>query len=289
MRENNVDHQIKDLMMYTLLTGHLRETRSGNVTSTFGKTLQFDLTQGFPAVTSKTLFIKKVVGELLWFLSGNTDLDSLCDYSCMERGKWTIWTDDAERWGGKGNKNCGKIYGHNWRNFGGDHGGSNGVDQIVDLVIKLCTSTYGRYHRVTAYNPTDMSLDELALPACHTDFQCYVTGEGRLDLHWNQRSCDQFLGLPYNITSYAILTHILAHLCELKVGKLSCWIGDAHIYENHMDAARKFIDNDSYGPPTLKMPKFVNISQLLECNANDFSLIDYQSAGIIKAPLSVGV
>lgn len=284
-------YSIKNIMSKILEKGQGRDTRSGFVYSTFNHNLKFNLADGFPAVTSKKLHIDKVIGELLWFLSGSTDLDDLREYSNMKEGSWTIWTNDAERWGGKLNKNCGKIYGHNWRNFGGSLNTlGTGVDQISDLISKLKYEPFGRYHRVTAWNPLDMKNNELALPACHTDFQCYVTEDRKLDLHWNQRSVDTMLGLPYNVASYAALTHILAKICNLEVGTLSAWLGDTHIYDNHHEPVNKYMINPVFNLPIFSVPsELTDLKDIYNLTAKDFKLEYYMNAGIVAAPLSVGV
>jgi thymidylate synthase len=167
----------------------IHKTRSGEVVRDFDYNLKWNLQEGFPAVTTKKLQYNAVVGELIWFLSGNTDLDSLRHYSNIPDGEWTIWTQDAERFGGEGNKELGRIYGSQWRDFGGKDGVA-GVDQIKNLIDSLKNDPISRYHVVSAWNP--IVIHEIALPSCHMFFQCFVDideyGYRHLDLKWYQRN-----------------------------------------------------------------------------------------------------
>lgn len=263
----------------------MHETRSGKVIRTFDHKLKWNLAHGFPAVTTKKLQYKAVVGELLWFLSGKTDLDSLRAYSDIPDGDWTIWTQDAERFGGKGNKELGAIYGSQWRNFGGQ------VDQIKKLIDGLTNDPLSRYHVVSAWNPT--VIHEIALPSCHMFFQCYVDidehGYKHLDLKWTQRSVDAFLGLPFNIASYATLLVILAKLTGCRPRFLIGDLGDTHIYEQHVEQCIEMINRTPFESPALKFPRFTSLEDLLENNtAKDFHLIDYKNHGVLKGRLSVG-
>ena len=189
---------LSNILNYNLLDDGsylMRSTRSGNVISTFDHKVKFNLQHGFPAVTTKKLQLNAVIGELLWFLAGKTDLQSLREYSNIPDGDWTIWTQDAERFGGKGNEELGKIYGSQWRAFG-ENGNQEGVDQIKNLISSLTDDPASRYHVVSAWNPN--VIYEVALPSCHMFFQCYVDidehGYKHLDLKWTQRSVDTFLG-----------------------------------------------------------------------------------------------
>ena len=288
-----VDSTLKILYEHILEHGEERDTRTGKVYSTWNNNLEFDLREGFPAVTSKKLAWTPVVGELLWFLSGSQHLSGLKYYTFndMNADKWTIWTDDAERWG-DGNF-VGHLYPHQWRNFGDRSAGfEEGTDQIKDLIDRLQHEPFRRDHIVMAWNPYDIEHNLMALKPCHLGFQCYVTKDGELNLHWFQRSVDSFLGLPFNIASYALLTHLLAHWCGLKVGKLSCWLGDTHIYDNHIDAVKTFLNNPRFKECRLELPDVCDsLDETLEnVTALNFknSLIGYESMGPIKAPLSVG-
>lgn len=199
----------QNLMAKVLEHGEERTTRSGDVIGLFGENLEFDLRKGFPAITTKKLAFKSVVGELLWFLNGDTTLSSLKKYTGLKEDAWTIWTDDCERWHNKRKNDynlntlipeisyeelydtddLGKLYGYQWRSFNGY------VDQIANLIEGLQDNPYSRYHIVSAWNPSDIGEDSMTLPACHNFFQCYVSNEGYLDLIWNQRSSDVLLGL----------------------------------------------------------------------------------------------
>jgi thymidylate synthase len=255
--------------------------------------MEFDISETFPAVTIKKLMFKAMMGELLWFLSKGTNLEQLNHYSNKAPGSWNIWTNDARRYHGLPSKspgdtdvedaNLGKLYGHQWRNFNGE------VDQIKNLIKSLKKEPYARYHRVTAWNPCDITRKEMALPACHTDFQCYVTNSGKLNLHYNQRSADTYLGVCFNVASYAALVYILAKLTGLKPGKLTCTMVDVHIYVDHLPVIRKVLRNPCLELPTLVMPKFKTLEKLLEYTAKDFKLKNYKCyQGDASAPLSVG-
>ena len=212
--------EYKRVVKNILNQGESRDTRSGKVLSLFNQQMEFDLRQGFPAPTIKRLAFKSVMGELLWFLSGSTDLKDLIKYSNKKEGDWTIWTDDAARWHSKNADNTnptdtGLLYGHQWRNYGGK------VDQIKQVIHSLKTDPFSRYHVVTAWDPVGRAQDAMALPACHRDFQFHVSNGGELNLHFTMRSNDIYLGSPFNIASYAALCHIIAKLTGLKVGKLA--------------------------------------------------------------------
>ena len=286
-----VDNVLKDLYRDIMKNGISRDTRTGPVTSVWNRSLEFDLQVGFPAVTSKKLAWNAVVGELLWFLSGSSSLADLKHYTFGDRNsdKWTIWTDDANRWGD--GEFVGDLYPKQWRDFGGECSGT-GTDQILNLINQLKSSPTNRDHIVMAWNPYDIEHDSMALKPCHLGFQCYVTPTGELNLHWFQRSVDSFLGLPFNIASYALLTHLLAHWTGLKVGKLSCWLGDTHLYNNHEDAVDTFLINPKFNECKLFMPPASNTlrNTIEHATAVDFkdNLIGYNSMGLVKAKLSVG-
>ncbi len=288
----------KHLIARILLNGQECDTRSGKTFGIFGETLEFDLSEGFPAITSKKLMFKSVIGELLWFLNGETCLPSLRHRSNLSKDQWTIWSDDCSRWHSSGkvpeelfgvglDESLGYIYGTQWREFGSE----GQIDQIKNLIYGLISDPHSRYHLVTAWNPEDFG--KMALPPCHHTFQCYVRkekdGERYLDLMWHQRSVDVFLGLPFNIASYAALTHILAKITGLKAGRLKATLGDTHIYENHLDAINKLLDNETHDLSEIKLPENLNcLDDIEKLTANDFELINYKHSGQIKAKLSVG-
>jgi thymidylate synthase len=294
--------EIKRLLRNIQNYGEIRSTRTGDVNSLWNETLSWRMSNGgFPAVTAKTLAWKSVVGELLWFLSGSVCLSDLQKFTFGEdcpRNKWTIWTDDTVRW----NKSkgvfdtspdyVGNLYPVQWRNYGAAGSPNGGVDQIAKLVKGLKENPYNRDHIVMAWNPLDIDRDSMALKPCHIGFQCYVTNEGELNLKWWQRSVDAYLGLPFNIASYALLLHFLCEWAGLRPGILSCDLGDVHIYKNHSDAVEEYLSSPCHMLPSLKLPeKAKSLETVLELTALDFSdsLVGYVSSGVIKAPLSVGI
>lgn len=292
--------QLKDLYKDVLENGEERDTRTGLVYSVWDRKLKFDLSKGFPAVTSKKLYWRGVVGELLWFLSGSKCLEDLKYHTfgdaCAD--KWTIWSDDCERWHESNSEYMsemlytyvGNLYPHQWRNFGyvEDFGG---VDQIKNLIKRLKQESHRRDHIVMAWNPYDIEHDMMALRPCHLGWQCYVSSDNKLHLKWWQRSCDSFLGIPYNIASYALLTHLLAKWTGLKVGTLTADLGDVHIYDNHLDAMNTYLNNPTHNLPELILPEGCDsLDSTLDLTALDFkdSLSGYTHEGVVKAPLSVG-
>ena len=276
--------QYLNLLSEVMIAGDDRQTRSGAVRSLFNANLKFDLRAGFPAVTTKKLAFKSMVGELLWFMSDNTDLPSLRRFSDKPKDAWTIWTPDYERWarGLDLKEDLGKLYGHQWRNFAGH------VDQITALIYNLKTDPNSRYLYVTALNPSDTANNAMALNACHTYFQCYVTADGYLDLDYTQRSVDCFLGLPFNLSSYAMLMHILCEITGLKPRYLYASLKDVHIYHEHFYAVEEQLGREPTELPDVVLPKFDDLAGLLTYTAKDFSLVNYKPQGAIKAPLSVG-
>ncbi|EFQ1274349.1 thymidylate synthase [Shigella flexneri] len=276
--------QYLKILTDVILLGEPRNDRTGTGTvSTFDSYAKFDLREGFPAVTTKRLAWKSVVGELLWFLSGSTNLHDLCVFTFgRDEGQWTIWTPNYEDQAismGYDKGNLGPVYGKQWRNFGGR-------DQILELIEGLKNNPHGRRHLVSAWNVAE--LDKMALPPCHYGFQCYVSNDGYLDLKWTQRSVDCFLGLPFNIASYALLTHILAKLTGLKPRYLIFSGGDTHIYNDHMEQVEEQVKRKPRPLPTLVMPEFVDLYDLLENNtaAWSFQLEGYDPHPALKAKMS---
>lgn len=223
-----------DLLGTIMEKGKDRTGRNGLTRALFSQQLRFDLEKGFPAVTTKTLYFKSVVAELLWFLEGCTDDARLQE---ILGAKKTIWTANAnaDYWVDRGLKkshgDLGRVYGAQWREWRGPDGKT--IDQITKLVDGLKKDPSSRYHVVQAWNPGE--LDQMALPPCHMLFQCFVA-DGKLSLSMIQRSCDMFLGVPFNIASYALLVHILARVSGLVVGELTILFQDAHIYKEHFEA-----------------------------------------------------
>ena len=289
-----VDDVLKDLYRDILDNGETRFTRTGTVKSVWDRKLSFDLSEEFPAVTSKKLAWKATVGELLFFLDGTPTISNLKHYTFGDHkaDKWTIWTDDAKRWGD--GEDLGQLYGKQWRDFGGhieEDEYIRGADQIQNLITRLKEQPERRDHIVMAWNPYEIENDLMALKPCHLGFQCYVSGDYKLHLKWTQRSVDSFLGLSMNIASYALLTHLLAKWVCLDVGTLSCDLGDVHIYENHKKAVDTFLINPKFNGCQLQLPKGTeSLESTLQLTALDFkdSLVGYESMGVVKAPLSVG-
>lgn len=275
--------------------GDRRSTRTGVVRSMWDAKLCFDLEQGFPALTSKKIAWQTVVGELLWFLSGSRHLRDLKYYTFGDQNsdKWTIWTDDMERWhkemqlGDVLEDQVGQLYPVQWRKYND----VDEVDQITKLIEGLRERSQERNHIVMAWNPEAIHFNRMALKPCHLGFQCYVDDEKRLHLKWWQRSVDSFLGLPFNIASYALLTHLLAEWTGLKVGSLLADLGDVHVYENHGGAVSKMLNNVIQPPPCLVLPEECkSLDETLQLTSIDFreSLLNYKHSGKITAPLSTG-
>ncbi len=274
--------QYHDLLEDILNNGEVKDDRTGVGTiSVFGRQLRFDLTAGFPAVTTKKLAWKSVVSELLWFIEGSGDERRLAEilHGSRDIERSTIWTGNAQAayWTPKAryDGDLGRVYGVQWRDW-------RGVDQLSNLIEGIKTDPNGRRHIITAWNVDE--LDKMALPPCHVLAQFYVSN-GKLSCHMYQRSVDVFLGLPFNIASYALLTHMIAQVCDLKVGELIISTGDTHIYSNHIEQVKEQLSREEYPLPLLFLdPKIKNIDKFL---MDDILLFDYQSHGTIKAEMAV--
>jgi len=262
--------QYLDLLSHVLENGTPKGDRTGTGTlSVFGQQMRFDLSQGFPALTTKKLHMKSVVGELIWFLRGDTNVRWL-----QERGI-KIWDDWADERG-----ELGPIYGHQWRSWPTPDGRS--VDQIAAVVDSIRTNPDSRRHIVSAWNVAD--IESMALPPCHTMFQFYVA-EGRLSCQLYQRSADIFLGVPFNIASYALLTMMVAQVCELEPGDFVHTLGDAHLYVNHLDQAKLQLTREPRDLPQLQInPERKGIDDFVE---SDVELVGYDPHPGIKAPIAV--
>lgn len=279
-----------------LETGHKKEDRTGTGTiSKFGMQQRYDLSKGFPAMTTKRLAWKAVVSELLWFLEGSTDERRLAEILYEDTrenliGKRTIWTDNADAQGkdlGYENtdlvKELGPVYGKQMRSFGVEDSIVE-YDQIFQVIHLLKHNPDSRRIVLSNWNP--LELANMALPPCHVLVQFYVQN-GELSAQLYQRSCDKFLGEPFNIASYALLIHILAQICNLRVGEFVHSIGDAHIYSNHIDQVKEQLSRIPGELPALKMPEFNTLEELLECKTSDFILEDYHPQASIKAPMAI--
>jgi thymidylate synthase len=274
--------QYHDLLEDILNNGEVKDDRTGVGTiSVFGRQLRFDLTVGFPAVTTKKLAWKSVVSELLWFIEGSGDERRLAEilHGSRDTERSTIWTGNAQAayWTPKAryDGDLGRVYGVQWRDW-------RGVDQLTNLIEGIKTDPNGRRHLLTAWNVDE--LDKMALPPCHVLAQFYVSN-GKLSCHMYQRSVDVFLGLPFNIASYALLTHMIAQVCDLKVGELIISTGDTHIYSNHVEQVNEQLSREEYPLPMLFVnPEIKNIDKF---SMDDILLFDYQSHGTIKADMAV--
>ena len=272
-----------DALHHVLNHGTVREDRTGVGTiGVFGMQQRYDLSAGFPAVTTKRLAFKACLSELLWFIEGSGDEKRLREilHGSRDSDKDTIWTANATApyWQPKAQYegDLGRVYGVQWRDFGG-------VDQLTQLVNGLRNDPYGRRHIITAWNPSE--LDSMALPPCHCFAQFYVSADGRLSCQMYQRSCDMFLGVPFNIASYSLFTHMLAQVCGLSVGEFVHVLGDAHIYLDHVEQVKEQLSREPLPAPTLWInPAVKDITQF---TMEDFRLDGYIHHPPIKAPMAV--
>ena len=289
---NKLDNDYQDLLKEILNRGVDKTDRTGTGTkSLFGKQIRHDMSEGFPILTTKKVAWKTIITELKWFLKGDTNIKYLVDNNChiwdgdayknycklqvphdhfetQEEFIELIKTKDvfAKKWG-----ELGPIYGKQWRDI-------NGIDQLENLITGLISNPDGRRHLVDSWNPEQLS--QMTLPPCHYSFQCYVNN-GKLSLMWNQRSADLFLGVPFNISSYGLLLHLLCKETRLEPGELIGSFGDIHLYKNHIEQAQEQIDRYSFDLPELKVLCY-------DIYRGDFDaeLINYKSHPVIKAPLS---
>jgi len=286
--------QYLELLDYILKHGEERGDRTGTgVISSFGHQIRFNLEDGFPAVTTKSLAWKGVVSELLWFLEGSDDERRLAEIRFQQdRTKLTdltkfstIWTDNADNQGielgyenNESIKKLGPIYGVQWRNWGG-------VDQIKKLLDDLSSNPGSRRHILSAWNVEQ--IDSMALPPCHVMSQFYVSANGRLSCQMYQRSADMFLGVPFNIASYALLQSILANILSLIPGEFVHVFGDAHIYKNSIDQVKEQLSRKPKKLPKLIMPNIDSIQSLNNLSVDDFILDGYEPHPAIKAPMAI--
>lgn len=276
-----------DLLRHVRQTGEVRKDRTGVGTlGIFGAQLRFDLAQGFPLVTTKKVHTKSIIQELLWFLAGRTDNAWL-----KERGVsiWDEWAT-AEQCAkfGRGEGDLGPVYGHQWRNFGATKKSdgtynSDGVDQIKLLVEQLKKNPASRRHLVTGWNP--LEADKVALPPCHTLYQFHVSTDNRLSCQLYQRSADLFLGVPFNIASYSLLTHMIAQVTGLKPGHFVHTFGDAHIYSNHLEQVDLQCSREPKSLPRLILNP--EITDLFAFKYEDISIEGYDPHPGIKAPVAI--
>ncbi|MCZ6832669.1 MAG: thymidylate synthase [Acidobacteria bacterium] len=259
-----------DLLRHILDRGIAKSDRTGTGTrSVFGYQMRFDLADGFPLLTTKKLHLRSIIHELLWFIAGDTNVRYL------NENKVTIWDDWADADG-----DLGPIYGHQWRSWPARDGGH--IDQLGQVLAQIRENPDSRRHMISAWNPAD--LDRMALPPCHALFQFYVA-QGRLSCQLYQRSADVFLGVPFNIASYALLTLMVAQVSDLEPGEFIHTFGDAHLYVNHLDQARLQLTRTPRPRPRMRLNP--EISSLFDFRFNDFHLERYDPHPHIAAPISV--
>ncbi|MDQ6433523.1 thymidylate synthase [Mesorhizobium sp. LHD-90] len=262
--------QYLDLLDHVLKNGIDRPDRTGTGTrGVFGYQMRFDLGQGFPVTTTKKLHLKSIIHELLWFLAGDTNTKYLTDHGV------TIWDEWADE-----NGDLGPVYGAQWRSWPTRSGGS--IDQIANLLIEIRKNPHSRRLIVSAWNPEE--VDQMALPPCHCLFQFYVS-DGKLSCQLYQRSADIFLGVPFNIASYALLTMMVAQVTGLKAGDFVHTLGDAHLYSNHFEQAREQLKRTPKKLPTMRINPAVK--DLFAFRFEDFALENYVADASIRAPIAV--
>jgi thymidylate synthase len=262
--------QYLTLLKHVLENGVEQQDRTGTGTiSTFGYQMRFNLAEGFPLLTTKKLHTKSIIHELLWFLRGDTNVKSLQEVGVSI---WNEWADEQGE--------LGPVYGAQWRAWPTANGDS--IDQLTNLIEQIKINPYSRRHIISAWNVGE--IDKMALPPCHTMFQFYVA-EGKLSCQLYQRSADVFLGVPFNIASYALLLVMMAHVTDLQVGEFVHTFGDAHVYKNHIEQAKLQLQREPYALPMLDVTRKVN--SIFDFNYEDFELKDYQSHPHISAPIAI--
>lgn len=262
--------QYLDLLSHVSTSGVLKDDRTGTGTrSVFGHQMRYNLEEGFPMLTTKKLHLRSIIYELLWFLRGDTNIKYLND------NKVTIWDEWADA-----NGELGPVYGHQWRSWACADGST--VDQISQVVEMIKNNPDSRRLIVSAWNVGE--IDKMALPPCHTMFQFYVANN-KLSCQLYQRSADIFLGVPFNIASYALLTMMIAQVCDLGLGDFVHTLGDAHIYLNHSEQAALQLERTPYALPQMKINS--NVKSIFDFKFEDFTLENYQSHPSIKAPIAI--
>jgi thymidylate synthase len=269
-RELSEVKQYLDLCKHVLENGNVKGDRTGTGTiSTFGYQMRFNLAEGFPLMTTKKLHLKSIIYELLWFLNGDTNVQYLQEHGVRI---WNEWADE--------NGELGPVYGHQWRSWTGADGKT--VDQITELIHQIKTNPNSRRLLVNAWNVAE--IDNMALPPCHCMFQFYVA-DGKLSCQLYQRSADVFLGVPFNIASYALLTMMIAQVCDLEPGEFVHTFGDVHIYQNHLEQVRLQMGRELRSLPTLKINP--NVKDIYSFKYEDFTLEGYDPHPHIKGVVSV--
>ncbi len=262
--------QYHELLQRVLDEGNKKSDRTGTGTiSVFGHQMRFDLSEGFPMVTTKKLHLKSIIHELIWFLNGDTNIKYLTDNGVKI---WNEWADE--------NGNLGPVYGHQWRSWSAPDGHT--IDQISNLIERIKTKPDDRRLIVSAWNVAD--VPKMALPPCHCLFQFYVA-DGKLSCQLYQRSADIFLGVPFNIASYALLTMMVAQVCGLKPGEFIHTFGDAHIYLNHLDQVKEQLSRKAFPLPEMHLNP--HVKNIFDFKFEDFELVGYEAHPTIKAPIAV--
>ena len=260
--------QYLEILRDVMENGQDADNRTGvYARKVFGRQMRFDLSKGFPLVTTKKTFFRGIVHELIWLLSGNTNIKYLLDNNVHI---WDEWADE--------NGDLGPVYGHQWRNFN-----SQGYDQIRDIIERIKKNPQDRRIIVSAWNPAQ--IEQMALPPCHCFFQFDVTPDGKLNCMLYQRSCDLFLGVPFNIASYSLLTMMIAQVCGLKPGEFVHTLGNAHIYSNHFEQVKLQLTREPLPLPMVKINP--DVKDIDDFKFEDFELVDYQSHSVIKGDVAV--
>ena len=278
--------QYLELMRHIKDNGTFKGDRTGTGTySVFGHQMRFNLAEGFPLVTTKKVHLKSIIHELLWFLSGDTNVKYLQDNGVSIWNEWAT-AEQCARFG-RSEGELGPVYGHQWRNFGATKNADgsfspDGADQIATLVHDLKHNPNSRRLIVSGWNPQE--ANQVALPPCHTLFQFYVA-DGKLSCQLYQRSADVFLGVPFNIASYALLTMMLAQVCDLQLGEFIWTGGDCHLYSNHLEQTELQLSREPLPLPTMRLNP--TVKDIFAFKYDDFTLENYQSHAVIKAPVAV--
>lgn len=279
---NFAEQQYLTIMHRLMTEGNYREGRNGATYSLFGQQMRFDLSEGFPLLTTKKVFTKGIIVELLWMIKGLTNIEYLQKHGVH------IWDEWADADG-----NLGPVYGKQWRQFAGVRSADIGadsksyvtiVDQLVKVILGIKSDPYGRRHIITAWNPAE--IEDMALPPCHCFMQFHVA-DGKLNCQLYQRSADWFLGVPFNIASYALLTTLIARECQLVPGEFVHTFGDYHLYANHLNAAKEQLSRTPTKFPWIRIRGEALNKSIFELEPTDIDVVDYESADAIKAPVSV--